>query len=172
MNCVKCNKPPQLPVTLTCNDVYCFLCLKEYMGNNNSTCYNQQCKQPITIDINHISEDFKTVLSGLNGKNVWMYNSVSNDGWWIYNPETSNNIEQCYSNGLPTVSFLIGTKTYRILFSSGVQTLISVNPTNGNGKQRTVKRVTFTQTHIDQLNIKGVAGIYFKTIEDQIGKFV
>jgi len=174
MNCIKCNNPPQLPVKLTCNDVYCFLCLKYQMaaGNGNNTCLNQQCKQPITMDINHISEDFKTVLLGLIGKSVWLYNSVSNDGWWMYNPDTSKMIEQCYMNGLPTVSFLIGPYTYRIHFNDGVQTLVTLNGDGGNTKQRTVKRITFTQQQIDKLNIKGISGMYFKTIEDEIGKFV
>jgi hypothetical protein len=150
------------------------LCLKEYTLNGNSTCFNQQCRQQINIDIANVSEDFRAVLLGLVGKSVWLYSSVSADGWWMYNPDTSNTIENCYGNGLPTCSFMIGAKTYRIHFNDGVQTLVYPQGASqaGNPKQRTIKRVTFTQSKVDQLNIKGIAGMYFKTIEDQIGKFV
>ena len=173
MNCTKCNKPVQLPVTLDCNDVYCYLCLKEWCANGgNGTCFNQQCKQPITIDINNVSDDFRATLLGMVGKSVWLYNSVSNDGWWMYNPDTSNTIENCYNNHLPTCSFMIGTKTYRISFNDNVQALVNVNNSNAQQKQRSVKRVTFTQSKIDELNIKGISGMYFKTIVEQIGKFV
>ena len=180
MSCIKCNKPPQLPVTLDCNDVYCFLCLKEHTSNSNTDCCNQQCNQQINIDITNISKDFRTTLLAMIGKSVWLYSSLSNDGWWMYNPDTSNVIENCFGNQLPTCSFLIGAKTYRIQFDNSgnhththTQTLISLaTANNGNPKQRIVKRVTFTQSKIDQMNIKGIAGMYFKTIQDQIGKFV
>lgn len=171
-NCAKCNNPPQLPVTLGCGDMYCFLCLKEFMSNGNTGCFKAGCQQQINIDIANVSEDFKLTLLSMIGKNVWLYSSMSKDGWWMYNPNMSKTIETCFGNGLPTCSFLIGTKTYRIQFSNNIQTSINVVAGANDQTQRQVKRVSFTQSKIDQLNIKGIAGMYFKTIEDQIGKFV
>lgn len=172
MSCTKCNKAPQLPVTLDCGDVYCFLCLKEFISNGNTICFKTGCNHQTNLDINNVSKDFRATLLSFIGKNVWLYNSMSQDGWWMYNPDTSTTIENCYKNGLPTCSFLIGTKTYRIHFNNGMQTLVNLSIPSNNQKQRQVKRVVFTQSKIDQLNIKGIAGMYFKTIEDQIGKFV
>ena len=177
MSCVKCIKPPQSPYTLDCDDVYCFLCLKDQITNGDNVCARQGCQQLINVDLTNVSEDFRSTLLGLIGKSVWLYSSISSDGWWLFNPHTINTIEQCYTSGVPTCSFMIGTKTYNINFVNGVQNLVTVALPGGGGgggnvKQRSVKRITFTQSKVDEINIKGIAGMYFKTIEDQIGKFV
>lgn len=174
MTCVLCNKASQLPLTLKCNDVYCFLCLKDYCSkaSPNPVCVKPGCGQPIDVDLDHVSKDFRTLLSSLQNKNVWLYSSASNDGWWMYNPDTVTTIENCYNSNLPTCSFLIGSKTYRISFRDSLQSLVTGNVNNATQKQRPVKRVTFTKDMVEQINIKGIAGMYFKTIEDEIGKFV
>jgi hypothetical protein len=171
-NCKKCNNPPQLSVVLDCGCVFCFLCLKDYISiqSTQSTQILCICGQPLSIDIDHVSEDFRTTLNGLQGKPVWLYSSLSGDGWWMYNIETSDQLERCYSGGLPTCSFQIGSKTYSANFQGAVQSLISSNP--ANAKQREIHRVDFDNSIIEQINIKGIAGVYFKTIEDEIGKFV
>lgn len=165
-HCAQCNNPPQLSVMSDCGTgcVYCFLCLKDYIGSANGVC---KCGLPITIDIDHVSKDFKTQLETLNGKPVWLYSSASSDGWWMYNLSTSDQLEYCFNGGLPTCSFHIGKKTYNANFTSNTQTLVT-----GGSTQRPMKRAMFTADIIDQLNIKGIAGVYFKTIENQIGKFV
>lgn len=174
MTCVICNHPPQLTITLDCNDIYCFLCLKEHIIKNTST-QNSSCKacqSSIDIDIEHLSKDFRNTLQNMCGNPVWLYRSNSQDGWWIYNIHTSETIENCHSNNLPTCSFFIGTKTYRVSFISNLQILVDPLNASEQPKQRNVKRVIFDQNSINELNIKGIAGLFFKTIEDEIGKFV
>lgn len=172
-NCSVCNKPPQLSVISDCGTgcVYCFLCLKDYIKNTigSPMCV---CGQPMSIDVDNVSEDFRTTLRGLQGNPVWMYSSNSGDGWWMYNLKTSEQLERCFSGGLPTCSFQIGSKTYNANFSTGMQTLITAHPSGNDIKQRPMQRVLFDNDIIDQKNIKGIAGIFFKTIEDEIGKFV
>lgn len=171
MSCAKCNSPPQLPVVLECGDIYCFLCLKQKIQKTQETKCNN-CQKLIDIEIDNISQDFRDTLANLVTKPVWMYSSKSQDGWWMYNIETLDAIERCYENDLPMCSFMIADKTYKIMFDTNIQSLVSLSDGSGQPKQRIVKRVLFSEQMIDQINIKGIAGLFFKTIEDEIGKFV
>ncbi len=178
MSCIRCNKDPQLSVVIQgCGDAYCYLCLKDWVSTQNPAngglvCI---CTQPLPqgLDIQHISRDFRKTLTDLNGKNVWLYSSNTGDGWWMYNIGTSNIIESSHSSGLPTCSFLIGSKTYRIEFNSLIQTLVSPAPADPSKPQRRrVMQVKFTNDKIKELNIKGISGVFFEKIENEIGKFL
>jgi hypothetical protein len=54
-----------------------------------------------------------------------------------------------------------------------MQTLVSPPPVDHNKPQRRrVKQVQFTNDKIEELNIKGISGVFFAKIEDEIGKFM
>ncbi len=169
MSCSGCNKVARLPIVLDCNCTYCFLCLKDTIQSGGGGKCNV-CQTDITLDIDNVSEDFRDTLENLVNTPVWLYCSNSMDGWWMYDIDISKSIENCYTSNLPTCSFTVGAQTYRVMYSTMLQTLVSIG--NQSPKQRQIKRVVFTSNMIDQLNIKGISGIFFKTIEDQIGKFV
>ena len=95
---------------------------------------------------------------------------MSSDGWWMYNLSTSDQLERCFGMGLPTCLVQIGSHTYNVNYSSMLQTYVPITP--NDIKQRSVKRVIFDSSVIDTMNIKGISGMYFKTIEAEIGKFV
>lgn len=171
MSCAKCKRDPQLPVTLDCNDNYCYMCLKEMISLSMINCVG--CQMPLNIDINNISKDFQQVLSDLVGKHVWLYRSVSGDGYWMFDPKITSSIDTSYKSGVPGCNYLLGSKIYRIRFGNeeGEQ-LYSTSPNDPSPKRRYVKRVQFDKDEIKRLNIKGISGIFFQKIEDEIGKFI
>lgn len=189
--CAKCGQDPLLVVDLNCGDIYCFLCLKSIwifnvMNSNIIKCL--KCNMDSKVDIEHISRDFRTVLSGLAGKYVWLYISKSNDGWWMFDPKTSKNIETTYVQGIPQCSYNIGDTNYIVKFGADEgEQMLNLNSTNLNSfnlnsfnlnsnnpivKYRKVKRVIFDKTSIKTMNIKGISGIFFEKIENEIGKFL
>jgi len=168
--CVKCEKEAQLAVTVDCGDTYCFLCLKGQLLTLDKKC--KSCSSDIKMDINNISRDFHSVLTNLYGKHVWLYGSNSGDGWWMFDPKTTDLIETQYREGRPMCSYVIGPTTYHLSFGNDEGDQSSESVTSTTGKHRKVRRVILDKAMVKSINIKGISGVFFKKIEDEIGKFM
>lgn len=168
-----CTNDPQFPITLACDDVYCFLCLKDHVLKSGETFDCVTCKKSVTVDLNHVSRDLRNLISNLKGEFVWLYRSVSGDGYWMFDPNTTTKIDNFYKSKLPLCTYRIGSKMYKMKFGNeeGEQIYESM-PNDPNPKRRYVKRIVCDENELKRLNVKGISGIFFKKIEQEIGKFV
>lgn len=158
---------------LPCKDIACFLCVKDKQLNGGVTTGCVKCGTPMNVDIDNVSQDLTNLINNLVGNSVWLYKSKSGDGHWMFDPKTTKIIEKAYLSKIPGCSYMIGMKTYSIVFKDdkGEQQYYS-GPNDKNPKRREVVRVKFTKEEIKNWNIKGISGVFFKTIEEEIGKFV
>ena len=94
-DCVVCMQPYDLPVMLDCGHVFCYICLKTA---NKSKDECPLCRAIITIDINRVVQrDLESKVSGMVGSPVWLYESNSKDGWWIYGVRSCTPLEDAYT---------------------------------------------------------------------------
>lgn len=168
-DCSICLNHYDIPVVLDCNHTFCFLCIKE-VNLHGMTC--PLCRNNITIDLGNVFKDLRDKLQALVGKDVWLYASVSGDGWWMYNLEMNQNIENAYqqsqnannAHNAFTCQIRVAARTYDIDFTQQKQ--------HFQNKERRIQRVTFDMDKIKEINIKGMAGVFFQKIQEQIGKFI
>lgn len=95
MICQICNCECSLPLTLTCGDDFCFLCIKTYYMDGGMEC--PLCEQFITDDLNNIHfKDYKE-LNNIQ-KYRWLYSSNFHDRWWGYDDNSNKKIEMIYND--------------------------------------------------------------------------
>lgn len=98
--CSICLDEPKLSIKLTCNHVFCFLCIKSVkLSHYDAKCPN--CREPISDEIlqkiyydpeeNRIEED--------QLEYQWLYSTKKN-GWWKFDPEHNVELEELYQEYL------------------------------------------------------------------------
>jgi len=89
--CCICFSPMKLPYTLDCNHTFCYLCIKQSLFSGNKGC--PLCRKKISDNLveNAVSSLQVSSLQEINSS--WLYISRSGDGWWYYDEETSDYIE-------------------------------------------------------------------------------
>jgi len=115
--CGICLDNVNLPIILTCNHKFCFLCIKGTVQFNNQDPYRNEdeqdtcplCRAPIDPDLIH-NQHLKTKITFNNNSNnnnienttnskntmvCWLYESLGG-GWWMYDMKSSQEIEEYY----------------------------------------------------------------------------
>lgn len=161
-DCCICLDRIKLPYKLDCNHTYCFLCLKTlYIKSNNDVC--PLCRKPISTKIfeDSLSQKTETNCSSSSEVNIkWIY-SGRNSGWWYYDFQTNELIEQNYQKYMknsdeisPRFEIYLFYNKYTIDFSNMVQ--ISSN----NSYKRNIKRIEDKEVEDKNIyDIKGIAGL-------------
>jgi|SaaInlStandDraft_4_1057021.scaffolds.fasta_scaffold11884_3 hypothetical protein len=92
--CNICDKNDSMSVTLDCNHTFCFLCLKTNI-KKQSEC--PSCKKKININLQNTTiNDINYSLKITN--NIWLYCSIYQNDWWMYDSNVSNSIETSYKS--------------------------------------------------------------------------
>ena len=135
-------------VRLSCNHVFCYLCVKGSAQQSNNRC--PVCRRPIANDYfenpDLIEEiDIKTVPS-VEGMQ-WQYEG--RNGWWLYDSRHSRDIEKAFAAKEPSVEVLIAGFVYVIDFQQMIQF-----------RRHQPNRIRRIRRHpIDPNITKGVAGL-------------
>ena len=100
--CAVCLQPCLQPVRLSCNHIFCFLCIKGVTINHSQTkcpmcrgnISKEDLKNPFVLPVS--SKCLKRELSDEGEtKYKWFYSGVSN-GWWEYDQRTTQVINKAY----------------------------------------------------------------------------
>ncbi|CAG5111644.1 Oidioi.mRNA.OKI2018_I69.chr2.g5925.t1.cds [Oikopleura dioica] len=142
-NCQMCKENLILPLQLPCKHMFCFLCAK----GQGSSCFI--CKMSFDKNLIEKPPSMDAVREGNKDKIRWYYES-NNNGWWEFDPRTSDKIEDAFRQSQATVDFPIGQRTYEINFEAKRQ-----YQQNDTGKKRKVTR----SSRRDIQNLRGVAGV-------------
>ena len=103
--CGICKNVPTMPFTTVCNDIFCHLCIKTYILNNNQpncpSCHesikndcdkiNEMKHSYTTTDVNHIF---------LNQNYLWLYATNYGNNWWVYDIKSNNKLERIHNDYL------------------------------------------------------------------------
>lgn len=162
--CLETVNVKKLPIELDCHHKFCFLCIKG-VCDTNPVC--PICRNGISSSI---ITNSTTPLPSESPDIYWLY-TARNNGWWRYDPVTSEEIEKNYQeyiqesekleeseNEEESVSqmlnidhseFIISImgREYRIDFVHMEQSC--------DGNVRSIKR----ETNVDTLTIRGIAGL-------------
>ena len=97
-DCSICLQPHLQPIKLSCNHVFCFLCIKGVTVNHHQNAC-PMCRCPIppeyleNPDLSAVKLS-KRAFSDEEGICRWFYSGKK--GWWQYDERTSENINQAY----------------------------------------------------------------------------
>lgn len=148
--CSICRNEPTNAVQLNCGHIFCFLCIK---SASETTGKCALCRYEIGIEFNFQEHDIlgaARVPSSSDGY-YWFYEGFR--GWWLYDAETNNVIEETYkrfqSGGSPILERFIAGSVYIIDVLNMTQ-----QKKDGEGRSRRVCRQT-----LELENILGIAGL-------------
>ncbi|UXI19329.1 splicing factor 3B subunit 3-like [Sarcoptes scabiei] len=151
--CSICLQPqPINPFKLPCDHIFCFLCAK---GAVLTTSRCPLCRHSVSIRIFNnptlLNSAANVEIATFDENYHWYYEGI--EGWWLYDSNTSIEIEQNYQNGKNSCEVLIAGSIYIIDFHR----MIQYRKDLANAKIRRIKR----DREENQINthIKGVAGI-------------
>ena len=88
-NCQMCKENLILPLQLPCKHMFCFLCAK----GQGSSCFI--CKMSFDKNLIEKPPSMDAVREGNKDKIRWYYES-NNNGWWEFDPRTSDVIQSLY----------------------------------------------------------------------------
>jgi hypothetical protein len=83
MSCEICQEIPLIPLQLSCDHQYCFLCLAKGMLDGIMSC--PSC---------HSEFNYKKIDS--ENRYLWLYSSCLSDNWWCYDKDQNVQIEEAY----------------------------------------------------------------------------
>uniref|UniRef100_T1KC70 E3 ubiquitin-protein ligase n=2 Tax=Tetranychus urticae TaxID=32264 RepID=T1KC70_TETUR len=148
MECSICLETCIQPVQLPCSHIFCFLCVKGVADRYQNCAI---CRQPIPEDyFDHpilVPCDQTLDSPEFDGGYQWFYEGKN--GWWLYDPRTSADLEEAYKLGQPTCQLLIAGHLYYIDFNRMIQ-YRSAEPRKRRKIKRDARRSTVT---------KGIAGL-------------
>ncbi|ODM97902.1 hypothetical protein Ocin01_08778 [Orchesella cincta] len=148
-DCAVCLLPYVLPVKLPCGHVFCFMCIKGSILNNNYNCPICRGGIPFSILSNPVVEDLNQLTDSLKQDNrrKWYYEGRQG-GWWQYDERTMNELETAFSNNFPTCRFVAAGHVYVVDFTHMMQYRL--------GSENIFRRIK----NGDSDGVKGVAGIF------------
>lgn len=148
--------PPTNAIRLDCGHIFCFLCIKS-VAIATKRC--ALCRAEIEKDFDFGEFDLvgKAKLpAGSEDGYFWFYEGRT--GWWLYDADTSRDIEEAYKNGKKRIDKLISGHVYVINLHS-----LRQYQKSDQSRSRFICRET-----LDLENILGVAGIRNKTILERM----
>lgn len=115
------SEPPINAIKLTCGHTFCFLCIKAVATTTNRCAY---CRANIDINLERdpirVIGNIKLPRSFEDGQ-FWFYEGKR--GWWFYDADSNQEIEQAYQNGLEYLEKTIAGQIYVINFHNNCQYL-------------------------------------------------
>lgn len=144
--CGICLAPPRNAIELPCSHTFCFLCVK---GTLETTGKCALCRWEIPLSFNFIEHDIlgNVHLPKSSDGNYWFYKGYQ--GWWLYDGDTTTELENAWNRGDETFKKVIAGSTYIIDFRDMTQ-----RREDGDGNGRQVCRAP-----LDFDTILGLAGI-------------
>nr|XP_027203835.1 E3 ubiquitin-protein ligase rnf146-like [Dermatophagoides pteronyssinus] len=145
--CPVCRNKPSHPIKLPCNHIFCFLCAK------GSILHNQKCplcrqhislsflNNPQLVQTESISEN-----THLDNDYHWFYEG--HNGWWLYDEQTSKEIENAFQQKELFIEVLIAGYIYIIDLEQMVQ--------YRKGMPNKLRKIQRAKT---DTNVKGIAGL-------------
>jgi len=98
-NCIQCNSLLNVPVKLSCDHHYCFLCLCMNLLKNNFYCIG--CNNNLTIsEPTKLNDQEKKIIKYLDNHYLWLYSSNFTSTWWCYEKPLNQSIEHIYEDYL------------------------------------------------------------------------
>lgn len=154
--CAICrNEPPINGVSLDCYHVFCYLCIK---GVAETTGCCPLCRREIALDFDYQDHCIVGVarIPRSHQGYYWFYEGFR--GWWLFDAETNNAIEDAYNQGTTHLERFIAGHIYQIDLESMVQ-----KRRDGDGRTRKIRR-----DKLDLDNILGMGGIRGKDFEEYL----
>ena len=149
--CAICFDEMRVPYALACKHSFCYLCVKRSLENGLRNC--PLCRSIIP---QKILEDAKSALLDLDQvKGKWMY-AGRTDGWWYYDPSTSDEIEENYTEYQHLGDESKKIIHIEILGRSYVIDFERMEQQSPLGKARRIQRVDESP---EEILVKGVAGL-------------
>lgn len=148
-------QPPENAIRLKCGHIFCFLCIKGVAENTKRCAY---CRTEVDINFKYepveVIGNMKLPIPSADGT-LWIYEGKK--GWWFYDAETNNELEQAYQRGVYGIEKVISGKIYVIIFSRNIQ--------YDKNDPRKTRRIFRT---VPDDSIQGVAGIRDQKMLDAI----
>lgn len=152
--CAVCGQPYIHPVELPCNHIFCYLCVKGVLARKPSCPF---CRASVPRDfalkpkVVEPSLVETAVTSKADDKPQWYYEG-RRDGWWLYDPRTTEEIETAYKDKKTKCIVQVAGFNYIIDFDKMVQF-------REDRPER--RRKILRNDKVDSATVvKGVAGLY------------
>ena len=154
--CSVCCQPYIHPVELPCNHIFCYLCIKGVLARKPSCPF---CRATVPRDFvikpkvvePKVLE--KAISKQPDDTPQWYYEGRT-EGWWLYDPRTSEEIEDAYKEKRTKCIVQVAGFTYIIDFDKMVQ-FRQDRPDR--------RRKILRSDMVDEIAVvKGVAGLYSK----------
>lgn len=167
-DCPICYQPITLPYKLGCGHCFCFLCLKRAYEDKKECPY---CRGVISEDIYNTSLKREEIEKDKEEEGTaWYYLGAQGQGLWLYDPESSKELEEHYQKylvnkedkGFNSFDLFIMNRCYKIDFDNMTQAY--------NRKKRDILRVDKDMNIYNNLSstnpstsliVKGIAGIKY-----------
>lgn len=154
--CSVCCQPYVHPVELPCAHIFCYLCIKGVLARKPSCPF---CRTTVPRDfvikpkVVEPSVLEKAISKHPDDAPQWYYEG-RREGWWLYDPRTSEEIEDAYKD----------KKTKCIVQVAGFDYVIDFNNMVQFRQDRPERRRKILRSNMvdDTAMVKGVAGLYSK----------
>uniref|UniRef100_A0A6G1SHS2 E3 ubiquitin-protein ligase n=1 Tax=Aceria tosichella TaxID=561515 RepID=A0A6G1SHS2_9ACAR len=159
--CAICHSdPPVNAIRLNCGHVFCYLCIK---NASETTCACALCRREIGNEFNFQEHEILGTVKAPTSRDghYWFYEGFR--GWWLYDPETNNELEEAYRRGATRMEKFIAGSDYVIDLTQMLQVRKQVDVNDIPGRPRRICRAK-----LDLNNILGMAGLKGKDFEDML----
>lgn len=154
--CSVCHtEPPVNAVRTDCGHIFCYMCIKS-AAERSGCC--PLCRAEIGIEFNFQRHQVLGALRVPTSSSgfYWFYEGYQ--GWWLYDADTNNFLEDAYNRGERCVQRFIAGFIYTIDMNSMTQ-----KQSGGGGRARRICRDT-----IKLENILGIAGLMGTEISEAL----
>lgn len=141
-------------IRLNCGHIFCYLCIK---GVAETTGVCALCRAEIDIEFNYRSHEILGAarLPSSRDGYYWFYEGYQ--GWWLYDADTTREIEQAYQRGDAYIEKLVAGSVYTIDLQNMIQ-----QRKDGEGRKRKICREKLSLNNI--LGLSGLRGEDFQAI--------
>lgn len=148
--------PPVNGIKLTCGHIFCYLCIKSASEITGSCAI---CRSEIPHEFNFQEHDILGAIKAPTSRDghYWFYEGYR--GWWLYDAETNNELEEAFRRGSTRVVKFIAGGPYVI----DLRRMVQVRQDDEQGRARRIRRAT-----LDLDNILGMAGLKGRDFGDTL----
>lgn len=148
------NDPPINGVKLECGHIFCYLCIK---SASEITCTCAICRAEIGFEFNFQEHNLLGTIKVPSSRDgyYWFYEGYQ--GWWLFDPDTNNEIEETYRRGNRKLEKFIAGGPYTI-------DLIDMLQRRSDEPHSRARKICRATLNLD--NILGMAGLKGKDFKD------